>query len=161
MEKSVSNSTDSVMDKLEMGRGQYKKALNDSFNELIVKFNETMELYNNFDEREFICKLKCNWVKNSKEELRSISHRINQKLEQSSSENNVSFFLEKNDQSIALQKELDLYNDELYGIIENIKSNFDNIRSNFLQAANNMVDEMKNQANFHLEIDNNKVTQSY
>ncbi len=155
MEKSLSGSVDST-EKLERVRGQYKKALNDSFNEIIMKFNETMELYNHFDEREFICRLKCNWIKKSKDDLQSISQKINQKLGQCS-ENNLNFLIEKNEQSNILQKEIDRYNDELYGIIENLKSNFDNIRSNFLKAANAMVDEMKLQANFHLEIDNHKV----
>ena len=155
MEKSLSGSVDSI-DKLERARVQYKKALNDSFNEIVMKFNETMELYNNFDEREFICRLKCNWIKKSKDDLQSISQKINQKLAQCS-ENNLNDLIEKNEQSNILQKEIDGYNDELYGIIENVKSNFDNIRSNFLKAANAMVDEMKLQANFHLEIDNHKV----
>ena len=57
MEKSLPSAEFGV-DKLERVRGQYKNALNDSFNEIILKFNETMELYNNFDEREFICRLK-------------------------------------------------------------------------------------------------------
>lgn len=160
MEKS--SSAEFAGDKLERVRGQYKNALNDSFNEIILKFNETMELYNNFDEREFICRLKCNWIKSSKEELNSIRNKISQNVvqcsESTASENDYNFLIEKNEQSNKLLEEIDTYNDELYGIIENIKSNFDNIRSNFLKAANNMVDEMKNQANFHLEIDNNKVT---
>jgi len=162
MEKSLPSAEFGV-DKLERVRGQYKNALNDSFNEIILKFNETMELYNNFDEREFICRLKCNWIKSSKEELNSVRNKINQNLVQctdsttTESDYNYNFLIEKSDQSNKLLEEIDTYNDELYGIIENIKSNFDNIRSNFLKAANNMVDEMKNQANFHLEIDNNTV----
>jgi len=156
MEKSLSNSTDSASEKLETVRGQYKKALNDSFTEIIAIYNETMELYNNFDEREFICRLKCNWVKKSKEELQSISQQINQKLAQCT-ETNINYLIEKNDESNALQREVNEYHDELCGIIENMKGNFDDIRANFLKAATNMVNEMKCQANFHLEIDNHKV----
>ena len=155
MENSLCGSTDTT-DKLERVRGQYKKALNDSFNEIIVKFNETMELYNNFDEREFICRLKCNWIKKSKEDLQSISQMINQKLAKCP-ENNLNYLIDRNEQSNMLQKEIEGYNNELYGIIENVKSNFDNIRSNFLKAANTMVDEMKLQSNFHLEINNHNV----
>ena len=148
MEKSLPSAVFGV-DKLERVRGQYKNALNDSFNEIILKFNETMELYNNFDEREFICRLKCNWVKKSKEELQSISQQINQKLAQCT-ETNINYLIGKNDESNALQREVNEYHDELCGIIENMKGNFDDIRANFLKAATNMLNEMKFQANFHI-----------